>query len=84
MGFFLPPYEGSAKIPSLRHCAEDIFGAMARLGRRRGDGFNIMVVNVRKLPDEEQTGEAVNVGYPSYTISGLPLVHGYGFLDLGA
>lgn len=41
-----------------------------------GTAFNQVVVNIKSMPDDYETGEAVDVGYPSYTISYLPLQQG--------
>lgn len=38
-----------------------------------GTAYNQVVVNLKTLPDDYQTGEAVDVGYPSYTLTYLPL-----------
>lgn len=77
MGFWLPQYPGSAQIPTVDVCRNNIYGAMAQIGQTKGGtAYNQVVVNLAVLPDEFQTGEAVNVGYPSYTISYLPLIKG--------
>ena len=41
-----------------------------------GTAYNQVTVNLKMLPDDYETGEAVNVGYPSYTITYLPLIAG--------
>ena len=41
-----------------------------------GTAFNQVVVNLMLMPNDYETGEAVDVGYPSYTITYLPLQRG--------
>lgn len=43
-----------------------------------GTAYNQVTVNLARLPDDYQyqTGAAVNVGYPSYTLTYLPLLAG--------
>ena len=77
MGFWLPQYNGSAPRATLAACKNNIFTPMYNIGRYTGGtAYNQVTVNLAKLPDDYQTGEAVNVGYPSYTLTYLPLVKG--------
>lgn len=77
MGFWLPQYNGSAERPTVGACKNNVFTPMYNIGQiRGGTAYNQVTVNLAKLPDDFQTGEAVNVGYPSYTLTYLPLVAG--------
>lgn len=56
---------------------DNIYMSMYNIGMQfGGTAYNQVVVNLKQLPDDYETGEAVNVGYPSYTISYLPLISG--------
>ena len=77
MGFWLPQYNGSAPVPTYESCIDDIFSPMYNLGLNYGGtAYNQVTVNLRTLPNDYQTGTQVDVGYPSYTISYLPLIRG--------
>ena len=77
MGFWRPQYAGSAPRPSHQTCIDNIYTAMYHIGwQYGGTAYNQVVVNLKQLPDDYETGEAVNVGYPSYTITYLPLISG--------
>ena len=91
LGFFLPPYQGSAQLLNGTRCIE-IFTAMANTCSTSVPPSNYGSVNLRTLPglpptttidgqpaydgypsnDMFFTGNAVNVGYPSYAISYVP------------
>lgn len=77
LGFWLPQYNGSAPRPTHDACMNNIYTPMYELGMNYGGtAYNQVVVNVRVLPDDYQTGQAVDVGYPSYTLTYLPLQRG--------
>ncbi|KAL8743846.1 MAG: hypothetical protein Q9184_008067 [Pyrenodesmia sp. 2 TL-2023] len=68
LGFFLPPYPGSAPLPSRERCETMIFAAMVR-ACANWLPIDIASVNVKELPSAQGKGAAVNVGYPSYLIA---------------
>ena len=77
MGFWLPQYNGSAPTPTYAACVNNIYTPMFEIGLNYGGtAYNQVAVNIKALPDDYQTGEAVDVGYPSYTITYLPLQRG--------
>ena len=77
MGFWLPQYNGSAPTPTYAACVNNIYTPMYEIGLNYGGtAYNQVAVNIKALPDNYQTGEAVDVGYPSYTITYLPLQRG--------
>ena len=95
LGFFLPPYQGSAQLLNMTRCIE-IFTAMTNACAAVVPPCNYGGVNLRTIPgylpqneDGEEiydghaeknfsySGEAVNVGYPSYAMSFLPLTNPY-------
>lgn len=79
MGFWLPQYNGSAPRPTVAACENNIFTPMYKIGSiDGGTAYNQVTVNLARLPDDYQyqTGAAVNVGYPSYTLTYLPLLAG--------
>jgi len=77
MGFWIPEYPGAAPLPSVDACENQIFRPMTSIGERRGGtAYNQVVVNLEVLPDDSQTGRQVSAGYPSYTITYLPLIKG--------
>ena len=77
MGFWLPIYNGSAPLPTYDACVDNIYTPMYNIGLDYGGtAYNQVTVNLRKLPDDYQTGMQVDVGYPSYTITYLPLQQG--------
>ena len=77
MGFWLPQYNGSAPLPSYESCVDNIFTPMYNIGMDvGGTRFNQVTVNLVNLPDNYQTGSQVDIGYPSYMISYLPLQQG--------
>lgn len=77
MGFWLPQYNGSAIRPTVAACENNIFTPMSDIGRiNGGTAYNQVTVNLARFPDDYQTGEAVNVGYPSYTLTYLPFIEG--------
>lgn len=75
MGFYLPPYSGSAQIPGRDKCVNEIFRPMLgycnpATGYEVTEGmYNLGTVNIKTLPDKTQDGAAVDVGYPSYIIA---------------
>lgn len=75
MGFYLPPYDGSAQKPGKDRCVNEIFRPMLgycnpATGYEVSEGmYNLGMVNVKTKPDETQNGQAVDVGYPSYIIA---------------
>ncbi|CAF9925692.1 hypothetical protein IMSHALPRED_006755 [Imshaugia aleurites] len=74
MGFWLPQYPGSAPTPTYDACVDNVYTPMYEIGYQYGGtAYNQVVVNLKTLPDDYQTGEAVDVGYPSYTLTYLPL-----------
>ena len=77
MGFWLPQYNGSAPVPTYDVCFNNIYTPMAAIGADFGGAaINQVAVNVKLMPNNYETGEAVNVGYPSYTITHWPLQQG--------
>ncbi|KAL6718636.1 hypothetical protein ACLMJK_002870 [Lecanora helva] len=77
MGFWLPDLPGAAPRMNVRRCENQVFRPMVDIGEHRGGAaYNQVVVNLRVLPDDSQTGVQVSAGYPSYTISYLPLIKG--------
>ena len=77
MGFWLPEYAGAAPIKTVDACEKQVFTPMYKIGRNMGGtAYNQVVVNLRVLPDDTQTGQQVSAGYPSYTITYLPLIKG--------
>lgn len=77
IGFWLPQFNGSAPRPTYDACLNNILTPMYEIGMAQGGtAYNQVSVNVKTLPDNLQTGAAVNVGYPSYTITYLPLQKG--------
>ncbi|CAF9917455.1 hypothetical protein IMSHALPRED_003586 [Imshaugia aleurites] len=75
MGFYLPPYDGSAQKPDMNKCVNEIFRPMLgycnpATGYEETEGmYNLGLINVRTKPDATQDGEAVDVGYPSYILA---------------
>lgn len=77
MGFWLPQYAGSAPKPTYDACMDNIYTPMYMIGMiNGGTAYNQVTVNLKQLPDDYETGEAVDVGYPSYSITYLPLQRG--------
>ena len=77
MGFWLPEYAGAAPIKTEEACQDQIWNPMTKIGRQMGGtAYNQVVVNLKVLPDDTQTGQQVSAGYPSYTITYLPLIKG--------
>ena len=77
MGFWLPQYNGSAPRPTYDACMNNIYTPMYQVGMDfGGTAYNQVVVNLKQMPNDYETGEAVDVGYPSYTITYLPLQQG--------
>ena len=77
MGFWLPQYSGSAPVPSLQACKENIYTPLWHIAQSNGGtAQNQATINLATLPNNDQTGAAVNVGYPSYTLTYLPLIQG--------
>lgn len=75
MGFWLPEYSGAAPRSTTEQCQNQIFRPMLDIGMKKGGkAYNQVVVNLRLLPDDLQTGLQVSIGYPSYTITHLPLI----------
>lgn len=78
IGYYLPPYNGSAPVPLKKRCQEGIYGGMLDICVTQPAFFefglsNLMAVNIKSLPSGSDTGAAVNVGYPSYIIAPAPL-----------
>ena len=77
MGFYLPPYNGSAQKPEKDKCVNEIYRPMLgycnpATGHEVFEGmYNLGMVNVKTFnkPDETQNGQAVDAGYPSYIIA---------------
>lgn len=75
MGFYLPPYDGSAQKPDKDQCVNEIFRPMLgycnpATGYEVSEGmYNLGMVNIKTKPDGTQNGQAVDVGYPSYIIA---------------
>ena len=69
LGFFLPPFRGSAPIPSVEKCETEIFTPMINSCSKFSMEVSTGSVNVAALPNFTFSGAAVNVGYPSYMIS---------------
>ena len=75
MGFYLPPYAGSAPKPDRDKCVKEIFRPMLgycnpAASYEVSEGmYNLGMVNIKHKPDETQTGQAVDVGYPSYIMA---------------
>lgn len=80
MGFWLPPYNGSAPKPSYEACMDNIYIPMFNIGMDYGGtAYNQVTVNIVRMPDDYQTGMQVDAGYPSYTITYMPLQQGSEF-----
>ena len=78
IGYYYPPYDGSAPVPSKERCRQGIYGAMVDLCVAEPDYYfygvsNVAAVNHQRLPSGNDTGAAVNVGYPSYIILSAPI-----------
>ncbi|KAL8832753.1 MAG: hypothetical protein Q9191_000090 [Dirinaria sp. TL-2023a] len=78
IGYYLPPYNGSAPVPQKNRCKEGIYGGMLDICVTQPTFFdfgvsNLMAVNIKALPSGSKNGAAVNVGYPSYIIAPAPL-----------
>lgn len=75
MGFYLPPYDGSAPKPDKGKCVNEIFRPLLgycnpATGYEVSEGmYNLGMVNVKTKPDQTQNGQAVDVGYPSYIMA---------------
>ena len=79
LGIYLPPYRGSATLQNYTRCTE-IFTAMSNTCEAVTPAKNLASVNLEEYPGSPPpgsdkasggnwiyyTGEAVNVGYPSY------------------
>ena len=77
MGFWLPIYPEAAPRPTVSQCEKQIFNPMVDIGEKQGGtAYNQVVVNLAVLPDDSQNGVQVSAGYPSYTITYLPLIKG--------
>lgn len=80
MGFWIPPYPGTAPKPSYEACMDNIYTPMFNIGMDYGGtAYNQVTVNIVTMPDDYQTGSQVDAGYPSYTITYLPLQRGSAF-----
>ena len=74
MGFWLSEYQGAAPLPTSKACYNNIYMAMVNIGKKMGGtAYNQVTVNLATLPDNTRNGSQINVGYPSYTISYLPM-----------
>lgn len=72
MGFWLPTYEGSARpIRDFEECVRDVWTPMVGFcNPARSPGlYNLGLVNLRRVPDAEQSGSQVDAGYPSYVLA---------------
>ena len=75
MGFYLPPFDGSAPKPDRNKCVAEIFRPVVGFcnpatGYEETEGmYNLGMVNVKVRPDGTQNGQAVDVGYPSYIMA---------------
>ena len=72
IGTWMPVGSGTAMTPSAQRCQDLIIKAMTD-DCSSTSSSNVASVNVRALPsfsDVTQTGQQVNVGYPSYVIAG--------------
>ena len=77
MGFWLPIYPGAAPLKTVSACENEIYRPMVNIGEQMGGtAYNQVVVNLVNLPDDSQNGTQVSAGYPSYTITYLPLQNG--------
>ncbi|MCJ1449776.1 hypothetical protein MMC28_000104 [Mycoblastus sanguinarius] len=74
LGFYIPPYQGSASIPTMARCTVQIFSAMVDSCRTFPTKSNAASVNLKVFPTLSggNSGEAVNVGYPTYGIGWSP------------
>lgn len=91
LGFFLPPYQGSATLQNYTRCTE-IFTAISDTCSTVVPPSNMGGVNLREYPGfpppstggarsgdwNHYTGAAVNVGYPSYLLTNTLPVAPYG------
>lgn len=85
LGFFLPPYDGSASRPSWQRCM-NIFVAMNNTAATTTFPTHFASINLKTLPGFDPSlfdggekgppkpgyryeGAAINVGYPSYALS---------------
>lgn len=71
LSFYVPSLPGSAPIPSHGRCVQ-IFDAMIK--GCEGQAYPGSTINVKRLPFEQpqnDNGEAVNAGYPSYMVANL-------------
>lgn len=75
LGFFLPPFQYSAIIPTKERCETGIFKAIVDSCGTSVPASNVGSVNLKALPSAQKgdDGMAVNVGYPSYIISVEPI-----------
>ncbi|MCJ1451169.1 hypothetical protein MMC28_001504 [Mycoblastus sanguinarius] len=78
LGFYLPTYAGSAQVPTLDRCVNEIFRPMVgfcNVWDNQGEN-NLGLVNVKSVPDGSQSGQAVDVGYPSFVLASRELTGG--------
>ena len=77
MAYWLPQFNGSAPAPDKTRCEQGIYNTMVDLCVTEPDGYygvsDIAAVNLKQLPGANGTGQAVNVGYPSYLIAAAPI-----------
>ncbi|KAL8688908.1 MAG: hypothetical protein Q9218_005295 [Villophora microphyllina] len=69
-GFWLPSGNGSdaAFAPNYDRCTNGIFGPLAKLCTNPSWN-NVGSVNVKQMPNETESGQAVDPYYPSYVIA---------------
>lgn len=74
VGVWLPGNTGDAPCPHFEQCTQAIYYMMIQ-GCANSAGFNGASVNVVTLPDNLQTGQAFDSGYPSYIMAPAPLTN---------
>ena len=87
LGFFIPPYQGSAPLPTYERCTE-IFTAMANSCQNSVPPSNFAGVNLRTLPGHPPSiinGQEVYDGYPEsiMTFKGNAVNVGYPSYAIG-
>ena len=63
-----PAEPDAGTCPNGDHCTIDIFYHMIQAFTSAKCDKNGGAVNLKTLPDQTQTGEAVDAGYPSYVM----------------
>ncbi|KAL8713684.1 MAG: hypothetical protein Q9220_002210 [cf. Caloplaca sp. 1 TL-2023] len=69
VGIWVPAGNGVAQIPDKTRCRAGIFGTMGLYCEGGGPSSQVAAVNVKTLPANGGSGEAVNAGYASYIIA---------------